>query len=176
MCALVEPSRAGLARSACVEQARAEPAEPHEACAEPREAFAAGPEPFEACTAEPMPCVHDVTVLAVSYPWLSKTHPDPDGWHLRILRHFLRLFFTLENKGLDKEYNVVTRPPSGQGKRVAIFMDWQSLFQEHSPGGRTADQSAAFRRALRSIVRWRASIAGPLASAMLPCSAADPEG
>ena len=66
----------------------------------------------------------DVTVLSVSYPWLSQKHPDPDAWHLHIVQHFLRLYFTLENKGTDEMGKAFTRPPAGEGQRVAIYWDW----------------------------------------------------
>ena len=99
----------------------------------------------------------DVLVLAISYPWLTKEHPDPEGWHLAIIQHFLRLFFTLENKGKDKDYKNVNRPPTGQGKRVAIFWDWMSLFQANYPGGQTDEQTASFKRALKSINIWYAN-------------------
>ena len=96
-------------------------------------------------------------VLAISYPWLTKEHPDPEGWHLAIIQHFLRLFFTLESKGCDKDYKNVTRPPTGQGKRVAIFWDWMSLFQANHSGGQTEEQRAAFKRALGNINIWYAN-------------------
>ena len=99
----------------------------------------------------------DVLVLAISYPWLTKEHPDPEGWHLAIIQHFLRLFFTLENKGKDKDYKKVTRSPTGQGKRIAIFWDWMSLFQANHPERQTEEQTASFKRALKSINIWYAN-------------------
>ena len=96
----------------------------------------------------------DVVVLGISYPWLTKEHPDPEGWHLAIVQHFLRLYFTLKNKGKDKNWKDVKRPPTGQGKRVAIFWDWMSLFQASHPGGQTEDEKASFKRALATINIW----------------------
>ena len=99
----------------------------------------------------------DALVLAISYPWLTKEHPDPEGWHLTIIQHFLRLFFTLASKGMDKDDKEVTRPPTGQGKRVAIFWDWMSLFQANHSGGQTEEQKASFKRALGTINIWYAN-------------------
>lgn len=96
----------------------------------------------------------DVELLAISYPWLTKRHPDPEGWHLAIVQHFLRLYFTLENKGGAR--GMYDRPPLGQGKRVAVFWDWMSLFQATHPGGQTQDQMASFIRALTNINVWYA--------------------
>ena len=98
----------------------------------------------------------NVEVLGISYPWLTKEHPDPEGWHLAIIQHFLRLYFTLENKGYDDDENAVTWQ-MGHGKRVAIFWDWMSLFQASHPGGQTEEQRAAFKRALKLINIWYAN-------------------
>ena len=86
----------------------------------------------------------DVEVLSISYPWLTKEHPDPEGWHLKIVQHFLRLYFTMEGKGLDEDNEKRVLPPEGEGKRVAIFWDWMSLHQQHNASGRTAAQTASF--------------------------------
>ena len=103
--------------------------------------------------------VEEAVVLAISYPWLTKEHPDPQGWHVAIIQHFLRLYFTLENKkyaGYNKPPIIL--PPTGQGKRVAIFWDWMSLFQANNPaGGQTEDQKASFKRALATINVWYAN-------------------
>ena len=97
-----------------------------------------------------------VVILAVSYPWLTKMHPDPERWHLKIIQHYLHLYFTLENRGFDQRKGEASlRDPTGRGKRVAIFWDWLSLFQEHNPGGaRTEEQLASFNRALKNINLW----------------------
>ena len=59
---------------------------------------------------------------------------------------------------MNKDKKKVTRrPPTGQGKRVAIFWDWMSLFQAHHPGGQTDEQRASFKRALASINIWYAN-------------------
>lgn len=103
----------------------------------------------------------DVVVLAISCPWLTRQHPDPEGWHLKIILHFLRLFFNLKNKEeevrADNRHRIVTRPPTGKGKRVAIFWDWLSLYQKHSPGGRTRPQGESFMRAFRDSNIWFAN-------------------
>lgn len=103
----------------------------------------------------------DVEVLVISHPWLSRDHPDPEGWNLGVATHFLRLFFTLKSKGKVDDGTFsgksVTIPPAGEGKRVAIFWSWLSLFQEHNPGGCTEEQEDSFHRALMNIDLWYAS-------------------
>ena len=94
----------------------------------------------------------NVVVLAISYPWLAVEHPDPQRWHLGVVKHFLRLFFTLQNKGGFR--SKFSCPPTGQGKRVAIFWDWMSLFQEHSPEGCTGAQIATSMRARERVTIW----------------------
>ena len=50
------------------------------------------------------------TVIVISYPWLHRDHPDPDGWHLGILGRLLELFCS--NFGA-----------------AAVFLDYCSLYQ-----------------------------------------------
>ena len=100
-----------------------------------------------------------VEVLAVSHPWLTDEHPDPDRWNIKTVIHFLRFFFTLENNARDAfSRPKPSEPPAGRGKRVAIFWDWMSLYQEHGPGGRTEAQDASFKRALKNIDVWYANV------------------
>jgi len=76
-------------------------------------------------------------VLSISYSWLTRDHPDPDGYHLRsfapLLRHFARhCKITVDS--------------------LAIFLDWCSLPQKP----RVKVEEVAYQRALRSIDLWYA--------------------
>jgi len=77
-----------------------------------------------------------VPVVALSYGWIRQGHPDPDGWHLRLVAHLLKLFFS-------------TCPGI---KDVALFWDFLSLEQVWGPGfqfmGRTPDENRRFKAAL----------------------------
>lgn len=102
--------------------------------------------------------IENVVVLAITYPWVRRTHPDPEGWHLRIMKHFLHLYFNLDLIGKDGQNKTVTSPPAGQGKRVAIFWDWMSLYQEHNPStDRTDEQTQSYMRALMNVHLWFAN-------------------
>lgn len=76
-------------------------------------------------------------LLALSYGWLTKDHPDPEGFHLRIyaplLRHFAR----------HCRVNV---------EDLAIFIDWCSLHQ----APRSPLEAAAYNRALHHVDAWYA--------------------
>lgn len=72
-------------------------------------------------------------ILAISYSWLSREHPDPNGKHLSSLSFALQCLF--ESTPL---------------KDVAIFLDWCSLYQEP----RTEAEQAIFTRSLRSVHLW----------------------
>uniref|UniRef100_A0A0G4FF66 Uncharacterized protein n=1 Tax=Chromera velia CCMP2878 TaxID=1169474 RepID=A0A0G4FF66_9ALVE len=72
-------------------------------------------------------------LVAVSYPWLSQEHPDPEGFRLRsVLKH------------LDKQWWA----QDGSPVTVFVFWDYLSLFQ-HPPGERRTDaQDALFKEGL----------------------------
>ena len=56
-------------------------------------------------------------IVALSYCWLTKNHPDPQGELLLILVELVELVLESCEDG-------------GLGKEVAFFIDWCSLFQE----------------------------------------------
>uniref|UniRef100_A0A7S4Q371 Uncharacterized protein n=1 Tax=Alexandrium monilatum TaxID=311494 RepID=A0A7S4Q371_9DINO len=88
-----------------------------------------------------------VVVVAISYGWLSPTHPDPEGHHLRTLsglvRHFLAVLSTY-------------------GLRLALFFDYCSLYQkprtveQRASFGRTEEQAELFKAGLNNVNLWYA--------------------
>lgn len=77
-------------------------------------------------------------LLAISYPWLGKDHSDPHGVHLaKLARFFDQLVAELQPFG----------------KRIAVFLDVGSLYQDH-PIERTAEQKESFDQGLRSVNVW----------------------
>ena len=57
-------------------------------------------------------------------PLVDEGAPGLEGWHLAIIQHFLRLFFTLENKGFGKDGR--SHPPSdwsGQARGHLLGLD-----------------------------------------------------
>uniref|UniRef100_A0A0G4I4Q6 Uncharacterized protein n=1 Tax=Chromera velia CCMP2878 TaxID=1169474 RepID=A0A0G4I4Q6_9ALVE len=72
-------------------------------------------------------------LVAISYPWLSKEHPDPDSFRLRSV---------LEQ--LDKHWWA----QEGSPLPVFVFWDYLSLFQHPPNGRRTDDQDAKFKAGL----------------------------
>lgn len=79
----------------------------------------------------------EVTVLAISYCWLTASHPDPEGAQLRALARVLGLFL---NSGVADDF--------------AIFLDWCSMYQAE----RTEEEEQAFKRSLRHINVWYAHL------------------
>ena len=67
-------------------------------------------------------------VICISYCWLSKEHPDPDGWHLSYLGRMLELFTTAYGDS-------------------AVFFDFCSLYQHP----RTEEEDARFHKSLRGL-------------------------
>ena len=74
--------------------------------------------------------------IFVSYGWLDKAHPDPDGWHLGILGPLLDLFV-----------RSATAANGGAAVAVGFFIDFCCLWQ----APRSEAQGASFGRALRNI-------------------------
>lgn len=90
----------------------------------------------------------DIVILSISYPWITPQHPDPRGFHLRKLVPVLKIYIEMT------------------GKRVAVFWDWASVFQNYYKGTanprieypedeervtRNEDQERAFKNALGKI-------------------------
>ena len=87
-------------------------------------------------------------IVCVSYPWLSPTHPDPNGFHVATLAKALR---ALTSEPADASATLVGY---GNTQRYGVFIDYCSLFQHPHPGGgefRTADQDAKFKAGLSKL-------------------------
>mmetsp|Transcript_125522 Transcript_125522/g.390738 ORF Transcript_125522/g.390738 Transcript_125522/m.390738 type:complete len:338 (+) Transcript_125522:62-1075(+) len=90
--------------------------------------------------------VRVVTLVALSYCWLHPVNPDPEGKHLRILQHALRLRLGLRGPGRVQD--------------LALFIDYMSLPQHGETGDdpakpekdplldRTPDEAAIFKKGL----------------------------
>ena len=103
-------------------------------------------------------------VIAVSYKWISRGHPDPFLYHLETLNHLCRLFMegSFENAKERCDISKVDDPllqrfqeeghcfGSGDGRPVGIFLDWMSLPQEK----RTSMETETYAEALRHINVW----------------------
>ena len=80
----------------------------------------------------PRPSRH---VVAISYGWLEKGDPDPDGWHLGILGPLLDLFVR----------NLIQVGQAATADDVGFFIDFCCLWQAPREGAR----KASFDRGLR---------------------------
>jgi len=120
----------------------------------PEEAFV----PFEDLLKE------DMDIVAISYCWCTREHPDPDRYHLPIIAKMAKA--TMAGKFVEAH---ISRPGPGstskawdQGFRfgasaVAVLWDFLSLPQVDAEGKRTAAESAAFKRGLSSMNAWYGS-------------------
>jgi len=77
-------------------------------------------------------------IVVISYTWLSREHPDPDGFHLKCFAPLLRHYASHRRLDLND---------------VPVFIDWCALPQ--SP--RSPTEEIVFQRILSSIADWYAS-------------------
>ena len=75
------------------------------------------------------------TLIAVSYPWLTASHPDRDGYHVRTLIRYLK---QLLKAGL-------THLPHGD---AGVFVDFMSLPQRSDLSERSESETAIFKAGL----------------------------
>mmetsp|Transcript_48391 Transcript_48391/g.80282 ORF Transcript_48391/g.80282 Transcript_48391/m.80282 type:complete len:1153 (+) Transcript_48391:74-3532(+) len=73
-----------------------------------------------------------IFLVMISYRWLSRAHPDPDGFHMRTLRAILT--------GFGKRADVA---------EIAVMIDFCSLYQNTETSQRTPQQESLFREGLR---------------------------
>ncbi|EOD26951.1 hypothetical protein EMIHUDRAFT_114844 [Emiliania huxleyi CCMP1516] len=101
----------------------------------PKEAFLSLADLVEATTERPW-----LPVAALSYPWLTKDHPDPRGANLSRVARALKALLS----GTDYKGNVVL-------PRLGVFWDFGSLHQHPDPANgvlRTEEQNALFKQGL----------------------------
>lgn len=77
-------------------------------------------------------------LVAISYPWRGKAHPDRDGVQLATLARFF--------ERLVADLNPFE-------KQVAVFLDFGSFYQDF-PAKRTAEQHESFSKGLMSVNIW----------------------
>ena len=85
--------------------------------------------PDEAFHDGPIGADHGVALVAISYPWLTAAHPDPERFHMKTLAPLLA--------AAERDFN----------NQIAVFLDFMSLFQ----GQRTTEQNELFKQGLRAI-------------------------
>mmetsp|Transcript_116896 Transcript_116896/g.261135 ORF Transcript_116896/g.261135 Transcript_116896/m.261135 type:complete len:751 (-) Transcript_116896:63-2315(-) len=74
-------------------------------------------------------------ILSISYSWLSREHPDPDGFHMRTFCPLLKHFARHMKLGVEN---------------LAVFIDWCSLPQHP----RSSQEDVSFQRALEHVHLW----------------------
>merc|ERR1712046_264655 len=79
-----------------------------------------------------------VHIIALSYCWLTKAHPDPEGEQLRSLV-----------AAIEARQSV---PALRKFYKLAFFIDWCSLYQEP----RSSHQHISMGRALKTMHVWYA--------------------
>ena len=99
-------------------------------------------------------------VVAISYCWIDKKHPDPRMYHLEAVYHMLKKFvvgtfdatkwYTSNGNKYYVSGNEVHG--SGDGRRLEIFLDWLSVPQE----ARSVEDTTVFKLALGKINLWYA--------------------
>mmetsp|Transcript_54177 Transcript_54177/g.129019 ORF Transcript_54177/g.129019 Transcript_54177/m.129019 type:complete len:819 (-) Transcript_54177:175-2631(-) len=111
-----------------------------------------------------------IDVLALSYCWVSKAHPDPTGYHTKTLSALCRMymkgnkaeidFFTpcfryrgemMSRFQLETKCGITSFGADGKREKAAIFWDWASLHQELPEARRTPKEQTAFKDSLASI-------------------------
>lgn len=111
-------------------------------------------------------CGHEEVIagtplLAVSYCWATRTHPDPEGQQLRLMGALLDRWLSwreqseaCERRHVSQNYwNTQPGLVDTQGRActdVAVLLDWCSLYQEP----RSTQERLAFESTLRQVGRW----------------------
>ena len=87
----------------------------------------------------------------LSYRWLKAHHPDPDGWHMQVVRDFLRGGFTRADIWSNMYHGGEASMPQ------ALFWDYASLHQKDKNGNKTDKEKETFGKALRVMTYLYAS-------------------
>ena len=85
----------------------------------------------------------NVLIIVVSYCWASREHPDPEGVHVWKIKQIIARMRSKFSKEIGK-------------KKIAIFFDWMSLYQNHGGPPRTPEQDELFGLGLREVNLWYA--------------------
>ena len=88
--------------------------------------------------------------VALSYRWLTKEHPDPDGFHLKIVASVAKLYMGLAGSRADHSPLVKAFSNIGVETDFALFWDFASL---HQPP-RSDAQTALFKEGLKLSNKW----------------------
>ena len=95
-----------------------------------------------------------VLFVALSYRWLSRSHPDPDGFHLGLVASVAELYLNLAGRGDGTEYpSQLTQAFQSRGlgeADFALFWDFASLHQ----APRTDPETACFKQGLKLSNVW----------------------
>ena len=86
----------------------------------------------------------NVFVIAISYCWASKEHPDPHGYQLKKIARVIQF---MRSKKCQKEVGK---------KKIAVFLDWSSLHQSSGGEKRTPEEEELFQIGLRNVNIWYA--------------------
>ena len=108
------------------------------------------------------PVTSNVLVLALSYCWTRRDHPDPDGRTLADVCEFL------EYLEASRHFETGNKHKIGD-KELVIFWDFPALYQNLSPwpeddtvrreeDSRTEAQLESFKQGLRSVNLWYAHV------------------
>jgi len=110
----------------------------------PNEFFFAGPEAVELWER----CGY-FFLAVVTYPWLSRGHPDPEMFHLRKLVRILRELRSVFHKAFDL---LRLERCDISEVDIAVIIDFCSLWQKHGEDEtRTEEQLQQFKEGLKSI-------------------------
>uniref|UniRef100_A0A0G4I6K2 Uncharacterized protein n=1 Tax=Chromera velia CCMP2878 TaxID=1169474 RepID=A0A0G4I6K2_9ALVE len=99
-------------------------------------------------------------LVAISYPWLSGEHPDPDGFRVRqVLQQLEQQWWAREDSPVE----------------VFVFWDYLSLFQHPPTGRRTDEEETLFKKALSQMdFIYSNAHTSVIQSKQLPETAANP--
>ena len=122
----------------------------------------------------------EVQVVSISYPWLTKQHPDPCGFHLSVIAEVLEMFMNLSVKKKVGKTDLFPIYEDVPRKQTAVFWDWLSCYQAYYPDTssppptydehelelyysqrtrveRVGDEAVAFKKALENMNDWYVS-------------------
>ena len=81
-------------------------------------------------------------IIAISYPWLTPSHPDPQGEHLQLVARVLATLF----RGTSRLQQRARR-----AGRWGVFWDFGSLHQHREGVPRTPEETALFQEGLSTL-------------------------